>query len=118
MRLRLRILDSGGVAAGAVGGPGSELHRAGRAGSLDRDALTTIAGRLANAVMGQDYAALQADLLPEEASQWEGIRAAVDQGAALVKGGQFQLRESVSAGCERPDCAADTQFFCSNATGR
>src|SRR5208283_4280922 len=61
-------------------------------GSLDRDALATIADRLAYAVTGQDFATLQAELLPQEASEWQGIRLAVEQAAPLVKGGQFQLR--------------------------
>jgi len=86
-------------------------------GSLDRDALATIAGRLANAVTGQDYAALQADLLPQEASEWEGIRATVDQAAPLVKGGQFQLRNVYLLDATSQTAPADTQFFCSNSTG-
>jgi hypothetical protein len=86
-------------------------------GSLDRDALATIAGRLANAVTGQDFATLQADLLPEEASSWEGIRATVEQAAPLVKGGQFQLRNVYLLDATNQTAPADTQFFCSNATG-
>jgi len=86
-------------------------------GSLDRDALATIAGRLANAITGQDYAALQADLLPQETSEWEGIRATVEQAAPLVKGGQFQLRNVYLLDATSQTAPADTQFFCSNSTG-
>jgi hypothetical protein len=86
-------------------------------GSLDRDALATIAGRLANAVTRQDFATLQADLLPQEASEWEGIRATVEQAAPLVKGGQFMLRNVYLLDASSQTAPADTQFFCSNSTG-
>jgi len=86
-------------------------------GTLDRDALATIAGRLANAVTRQDFATLQAELLPQEASEWEGIRATVEQAAPLVKGGQFQLRNVYLLDASSQTAPADTQFFCSNSTG-
>jgi len=86
-------------------------------GSLDRDALSTIAGRLASAVAAQDYSALQANLLPQEATEWEGIREAVEQAAPLVKGGQFQLRNLYLLDASNQTAPADTQFFCSNASG-
>ena len=60
---------------------------------------------------------LQADLLPQEASEWDGIRAAVEQAAPLVKGGQFQLRNVYLLDASNQTAPADTQFFCSNATG-
>jgi hypothetical protein len=88
----------------------------------DRGALTAAGGRLAEAVAQQDYSALQAALLPAEAAQWDGIRGAVEQAAPLVKGGQMQLRNvylldtgnSTASSLAAP---ADTQFFCSNASG-
>jgi hypothetical protein len=86
-------------------------------GSLDRDALATIAGRLANAVTGQDFVTLQADLLPQEAAEWQGIRATVEQAAPVVKGGQFQLRNVYVLDATSQTAPADTQFFCSNSTG-
>lgn len=86
-------------------------------GSLDRDALTAVTGRLASAVLAQNYAALQADLLPEEASAWEGIRAAVDQGGPLVKGGQFQIRNLYLLDATGQTAPENTQFFCSNSSG-
>lgn len=86
-------------------------------GSLDRDALASIAGRMANAVQAQDYAALQGDLLPQEASSWEGIRATVEQGVPLVKDGKFQLRNVYLLDASNQTAPADTQFFCSNASG-
>ncbi|MGA2570472.1 MAG: hypothetical protein ABSF23_08140 [Terracidiphilus sp.] len=86
-------------------------------GPLDRDALATIATRMANAVLTQDFAALQADLLPQEASEWANIRAAVEQAAPLIKGGQFQLRNVYLLDSSMLSAPADTQFFCSNSTG-
>lgn len=86
-------------------------------GSLDRDALTAVTGRLASAVLAQNYAALQADLLPEEASAWDGIRAAVEQGVPLVKGGQFQVRNLYLLDATAQTAPETTQFFCSNSSG-
>ena len=86
-------------------------------GTLDREALAAAAGRMANAVLGQNFAALQADLLPQEASEWEGIRAAVEQAAPLVRGGQFQLRDVYLLDASNQTAPADTQFFCSNSSG-
>jgi hypothetical protein len=86
-------------------------------GSLDRDALASIITRVATAVIGQDYSTLQAVLLPQEASQWEGIRAAVEQATPLVKGGQLQLRNLYLLDASEQTVPMDTQFFCSNASG-
>jgi hypothetical protein len=86
-------------------------------GSLDRDALTAVAGKLANAVSAQDYSTLQAMLLPEEANQWEGIRGAVEQAVPVIKGGQFQPRNVYLLDASNQTAPADTQFFCSNASG-
>jgi hypothetical protein len=86
-------------------------------GSLDRDALFTVATRLANAVTGQDFATLQAELLPQEASEWQGIRGTAEQTAPLVKGGQFQIRDLFLLDATSQTAPADTQFFCSNPAG-
>jgi len=83
----------------------------------DRNALAAIGGNLAQAVLRQDYNALQAALLPAEASEWDGIREAVELGAPVVKGGQVQLRNIYLLDATTLAAAADTQFFCSNATG-
>jgi hypothetical protein len=83
----------------------------------DRNALAVAAGRLSEAVLEQDYAALQAALLPSEAQEWEGIRGAVEQAAPLVKGGQIQLRSLYLLDAASLAAPADTQFFCSNASG-
>jgi hypothetical protein len=86
-------------------------------GSLDRDALSAIITKVANAVIAQDDSTLQAVLLPQEASQWEGMRGAVEQAAPLVKGGQFQLRNLYVLDASDQTASQDTQFFCSNASG-
>ncbi|MGO9340268.1 MAG: hypothetical protein ACLPY1_22460 [Terracidiphilus sp.] len=83
----------------------------------DRDALASIAGRLAVAVVGQDYGTLQAALLPAEASEWDRIREAVERGAPVVKGGQVQLRNLYVLDASTLTAPADTQFFCSNSSG-
>src|SRR5580704_16585833 len=86
-------------------------------GSLDRDALSAIVTKVANGVTAQDESTLQAVLLPQEASQWDGIRAAVEQAAPLLKGGHFQLRNLYLLDASEQTATQDTQFFCSNASG-
>jgi hypothetical protein len=86
-------------------------------GSLDRDALSAIVTKVANAVTAQDESTLQAVLLPQEASQWDGIRATVEQAAPLLKGGHFQLRNLYMLDASEQTAPQDTQFFCSNAAG-
>lgn len=83
----------------------------------DRNALSSIAGRLALAVVGQDYGTLQAALLPAEAGDWAGIHDSVELGAPLVKEGQVQLRNIYLLDASTLAATADTQFFCSNASG-
>jgi hypothetical protein len=85
--------------------------------TLDRDALVAAGGRLSEAVMQQDYVALQAALLPAEAAEWDGIRGAAEQAAPLLKGGQVQLRSLYLLDASTLAAPADTQFFCSNASG-
>jgi hypothetical protein len=84
---------------------------------LDRDALASAAGRLSVAVLQQDMTQLQAALLPAVASDWDGIRGAVEQAAPLVKGGQVQLRSLYLLDASNLKATADTQFFCSNQSG-
>jgi hypothetical protein len=68
-------------------------------------------------VLQQDYATLRAALLPAEAQEWDGIRGAVEQAVPLVKGGQVQLRSLYLLDASSLAAPADTQFFCSNASG-
>jgi hypothetical protein len=83
----------------------------------DRNALTSIGGRLAMAAAGQDYATLQAALLPAEAAEWQGIHDSVELGGPLMKGGRVQLRNIYLLDASTLAAPADTQFFCSNASG-
>ena len=83
----------------------------------DRDTLAGIGMRLSQAVLQQDFGALQVALLPAEAQDWEGIRSAVEQAAPLVKGGQAQIRSIYLLDATSLTAPADTQFFCSNASG-
>jgi hypothetical protein len=85
--------------------------------ALDSNALAAVAGRLSQAVIQQDYDTLQSALLPAEAKDWEGIRGAVEQAAPLMKGGQVQLRNVYLLDASSLTAPADTQFFCSNASG-
>jgi hypothetical protein len=84
---------------------------------LDRDALTAAAGRLIAAVANQDEAALKAALLPAVAQDWEPIRQAAEASAVLMKGGQIQLRNLYLLDATSLAAPADTQFFCSTASG-
>jgi hypothetical protein len=83
----------------------------------DRDALKAAGGRLAMAVVEQDIATLKAALLPAVAQDWEGIRQGAEAGAMLMKGGQVQLRSLYLLDASSLSAPADTQFFCSNASG-
>jgi hypothetical protein len=83
----------------------------------DRDALSAAGGRLTVAVAEQDYAALKAALLPTMAADWEGIRQESEVGAVLMKGGQVQLQNAYLLDASSLAAPADTQFFCTDASG-
>lgn len=83
----------------------------------DRAALSSVAGRIAEAVVNQDVNTLQAALLPAETAEWNGIRGAIEQAGPLVKGGQPQLRNLYLLDASNMTAPADTQFFCSSANG-
>lgn len=83
----------------------------------DRDQIAGAGMQVANAILNQDFGALQAELLPAEAGEWEGIRAAAERAAASVKGGQMQIRNVYLLDGSSLTAPADTQFFCSDATG-
>ncbi|MGA2833919.1 MAG: hypothetical protein ABSE55_12685 [Terracidiphilus sp.] len=83
----------------------------------ERDALTAAGGRLAVAVAEQDMAALKAALLPAVTQDWEGISSEAQVGAVLMKGGQIQLRNLYLLDATSLSAPADTQFFCTSASG-
>jgi hypothetical protein len=117
MRFRWEMLAIGCFLLAPMAGRAANCTPQAELGPLDRDALAAITGQVANAVMGQDYATLQAVLLPQEAQAWEGIRSTVDQAAPLIKGGRFQTRSVYLLDSSNQTATADTQFFCSNASG-
>ncbi len=83
----------------------------------DRSALAAAGGRLAVAVADQDLPALKAALLPAVAADWEGISSEAQAGASLLKGGQMQLRNLYLLDASSLAAPADTQFFCTSASG-
>jgi len=82
-----------------------------------RAGLASLGEQLSDAVLRQDFSALQTVLLPAMAGQWEGIRGAVEQAAPLVKGGKVQLRNVYLLDAGTLTAPADTQFFCSAPNG-
>ena len=83
----------------------------------DRSALAAAGQGIALAVLQQDYETLHSALLPAIAQDWDGIHAAVEDGAPLVKGGQARLLSIYLLDSSSATATADTQFFCSNASG-
>ncbi len=85
--------------------------------SQDRAALADAGQGLTQAVIMEDLVTLKANLLPTEASAWSTISAAVDQAQPLVRGGHAQLRDVYLLDASDQTAPADTQFYCSNASG-
>lgn len=83
----------------------------------DRNALIAAGVRLTTAVAQQDYTTLQAQMLPAISGQWDGIHNEAEAGAPLLKGGQLQLENIYLLDATTQPGTADTQFFCSNASG-
>ncbi len=85
--------------------------------ATDRDQIAAAGTQIAGQVASQDYSSLQAALLPAVAGDWDGIRAAAERAGALVKGGLLQIRNVYLLDAASLTASADTQFFCSDATG-
>jgi hypothetical protein len=83
----------------------------------DRDQIAAAGLQLSGYIQEQDFASLQAALLPSETAEWDGIHGAAEQAATLVKGGQIQLRNVFLLDATMLTAPADTQFFCSDASG-
>ncbi len=83
----------------------------------DRDALAAAGGRLAIAVQQQDLATLKDALLPAVDQDWGVIREAIEASAPLMKGGRMELRNVYLLDASSLAEPADTQFFCSSASG-
>jgi uncharacterized protein (DUF2141 family) len=85
--------------------------------ATDRDQIAAAGMQLSVEIVNQDLTALQAALLPSVAGDWDGIHAAAERAGALVKGGQIQIRSVYLLDAASLTAPADTQFFCSDATG-
>ena len=83
----------------------------------DRAALAVAGQQLTQAVIGEDLVTLKADLLPAEASAWDTISATVDRAQPLMQGGHAQLRDVYLLDASNQTAPADTEFYCSNASG-
>jgi uncharacterized protein (DUF2141 family) len=83
----------------------------------DRAVLAAVGQRLGDAIVQQNYATIQAQLLPAISSQWDGMRGEIELGAPLVKGGQAQLQSIYLLDASAQTETTDDQFFCSNASG-
>ena len=80
-------------------------------------ALAAAGQQLTQAVITEDLATLRAGLLPSEASAWGTISALVDQEQPLMHGGHAQIRNVYLLDASDQTAPADTQFYCSNASG-
>lgn len=121
MRLCARVFAAAAVGGGLLGIPlrshATSCTTQAELQPQDRAALASIGSRLAAAVVNQDYGTLQTALLPSEAGEWEGIHDSVELGAPVVKGGQARLNNVYLLDATSLTATADTQFFCSNASG-
>ena len=117
MRLCLKVLAATAIFVLPAASEAATCAAQGELPAADRSAITTAAGRLADAVVAQDFNALQAALLPAESSEWNNIRGAIESAGPIVKGGKAQLRNLYLLDASTQTTPADTQFFCSNPTG-
>jgi hypothetical protein len=85
--------------------------------AADRDALAAAGAQLTQAVAGQNLAAVKADLYAPEASAWDGIQAAAERAGPLATGGTLLFRSAFLLDASTQTTPADTQFFCTNASG-
>lgn len=109
----LLLLAAGGPAASFAANCTTQAEMT----TQDRNLLAGVGQRLADAVVQQNYGALQASLLPQVEQDWSGMQAAVENGAAFMKGGTAQIQAMYLLDATGGTAAADQQFFCSNASG-
>jgi hypothetical protein len=83
----------------------------------DKSALAAAGARLSEAIASGDTATVKAALLPDEASAWDGIRSAVEQAQPLTSGGHVQFRDAFLLDASGQPAPADTEFFCTDASG-
>ncbi len=85
--------------------------------AADRSSLGESAARILTAVQGQDYATLQGVLLTAESGDWNSIKGEAERAAVVTEGGQIKLRNLYMVDNSAAKATADTQVFCSNASG-
>ncbi|MFZ0303883.1 MAG: hypothetical protein WAL75_14435, partial [Terracidiphilus sp.] len=117
MRSWLKVLTAAALIGASVEGFGLSCTMQAELPPADRDAIATAGTRIATAIAGQDLTALKATLFPAEATAWDSISATVDQGQALLQGGQITIRDAFLLDASSQQAPADAQFFCSNANG-
>ena len=117
MRLCLKVLTATLVLVAPMAGFGASCTAQGELLLQDRSALAATGEKVAAAIVQQDDATLQSALFSGVAQDWPGIHEAVDDGAPLVKGGQAQIQSVYLLDDSSATAVADTQFFCSNASG-
>jgi len=117
MRSWIRVLASIAVAGVSASAFGATCTMQGELSAADREAMAGAGTRISAAIAGQDLAALKASLFPAEASAWDSISATVDQSQPLLQGGKIAIRDVFLLDASTQQGTADTQFFCSNASG-
>ncbi|HEX8711766.1 MAG TPA: hypothetical protein VF730_07825 [Terracidiphilus sp.] len=83
----------------------------------DRAALSSTGTQLGQAILAQNYSVLQSSLLPAETSEWSGIQSAAQDAHSVMQGGQLKLDNAYLLDATSLTAPADTEFFCSNASG-
>lgn len=117
MHFRRKLLAAGALLSLPLAAGAATCTTQAELTAQDRDMLSAVALRLSMEVGQQDYAGLQAALLPAEASAWNGIRGAAEQAAPLLAGGQMQLRNLYLLDASSLTAPADTEFFCADKSG-
>jgi hypothetical protein len=107
----------GGLLVAPVAGHATTCTTQAEMNPQDRDTLASAGQQLGNAVVQQDFSALQGVLLPAMSSQWEGMREVIEQAAPIVKGGRVQLNALYQLDASTQAAVSDAQFFCSNTNG-
>ena len=83
----------------------------------DKAALGEISSRIITAIQAQDTTTLQGALLSSESADWPAIHTEADHAAAVTEGGVMKIRNLYLIDATTQKAVADTQVFCSNASG-
>lgn len=85
--------------------------------SADKAALGDVSARILTAIQAQDSSTLQSALLSTESADWPAIHTEADHASALIEGGVLKIRNLYLIDASSQKSTADTQVFCSNASG-